>query len=264
MRLIVTRPREQAEPAVRELRSFGIDAVALPLIAIAALGGDASSGSDGEALEALRRSWARLHEQRLVMFVSANAVTRFFAAAPPHAAWPAEVWAGSTGPGTTAALRAAGVPAACVRAPAADALRLDSEALWQQLRGADWQGARVLVVRGDGGRDWLSETLRHAGAHVEQLAAYRRELPRLAPAEAALLADASTHPENHAWHFGSSEAVRNLPRLAAADGWRRSLAYATHERIAEAARAIGFERVELLAPGVAALVHACKQGPKQA
>jgi uroporphyrinogen-III synthase len=251
MRLIVTRPIEQGRAAVQELRAAGVDAVALPLLAIEPLAAPAG-GVNSELLHC----WSALGTHRLVMFVSANAVAQFFAAAPPAAAWPAQTLAGSTGPGTSAALLAAGVPAANVRAPAPDAPRLDTEALWQVLRHEPWRGARVLVVRGDGGRDWFIDTLREAGAEVGVVTAYRRALPQLSAEQAAVLAAAEARPESHAWHFSSSEAVHNLPRLAAGEGWHRSRAFATHPRIGEAARAVGFVDVHTLAPGLPALLQA--------
>lgn len=258
MRLIVTRPIAQAVPAVQELRALGVDAHALPLIGIEALpgAGDAASESpEGDVASELRRCWATLAERRLVMFVSANAVAHFFAAAG-GSAWPPQTLAGSTGPGTTAALMAAGVPASCLREPGPEAGRLDSEALWQRLRDLDWFGASVLIVRGEGGRDWLAETLRNAGALVEHVAAYRRTLPRLSDEQATLLAAAEADPARHVWHFSSSEAVHNLPRLAPGGGWRTSHAMATHPRIGEAARSVGFTQVQVLAPGVQSLLQA--------
>lgn len=148
------------------------------------------------------------------------------------------------------------MPADLVREPGPQAPRLDSEALWQQLRGLDWHGARVLIVRGEGGRDWLADTLRAAGAQVDFVAAYRRCLPHLDAEQVALLAAAEVDPAGHAWHFSSSEAVHNLPKLAPGRGWQTSPALATHPRIGEAARAIGFEKVQTLSPGLQALLRA--------
>lgn len=256
MRLIVTRPLAQARAAVLELRALGVDAHALPLIGIESL--ELAEGSDPGAPDSaapLRDAWATLARRRLVMFVSANAVAHFFAAACRHP-WPTGTLAGSTGPGTTAALLSAGVPAACVREPGPEAPRLDSEALWQRLRDLDWQGANVLIVRGEGGRNWLADTLRAAGAEVDFVTAYRRRLPHLDDEQAALLVAAEAEPGGHAWHFSSSEAVHNLPKLAPARRWRASPALASHPRIGEAAQAIGFDRVQVLPPGLEALVRA--------
>ncbi|TGT11506.1 fused uroporphyrinogen-III synthase HemD/membrane protein HemX, partial [Mesorhizobium sp. M3A.F.Ca.ET.174.01.1.1] len=75
------------------------------------------------------------------------------------------------------------------------------------------EGKRVLIVRGDGGREWLADRLREAGAQVETVAAYRRLVP-----EPSIAAWARVHQllagEAHAWLLTSSEGVRNLHELA--------------------------------------------------
>jgi uroporphyrinogen-III synthase len=229
MRCIVTRPQPQALALVATLRAAGLDAVALPLIEIAPVA-DAAP---------LHRAWRGLAACAFVMFVSANAVARFFAERPADAAWPAATCAGSTGPGTTAALLAAGVPAAAIAAPAGPVF--DSDALWvEQLAHRDWAGREALIVRGADGRDWLAERLRAAGAQVAFVAAYERRLPQLDASAAARLADANAHPGEHLWLFSSSEAVANLGALAPGADWRAARALASHPRIEAAARALGF------------------------
>ncbi len=236
MPLIVTRPDAQAGPWVRQLQQRGVPAAALPLIAIAPLADTAP----------LQQAWAGLVQQALVMFVSANAVQQFFAARPLGAAWPAHTQAASTGPGTTAALLAAGVPAAQVVAPADDAPRLDSEALWAQLAAQAWAGRPVLVVRGEDGRDWLAEQFSAAGAQVAFLAAYRRVPPSFSSAETALLQAALLRPADHVWWFTSSEALRHLQALAPGAAWASARAWASHPRIQQAVQAAGFGQVALV------------------
>jgi uroporphyrinogen-III synthase len=251
MRLIVTRPAAQAEAWVGELRRLGLDAQALPLIEIAPLADTAP----------LRLAWATLAAQALVVFVSANAVQHFFAARPPGATWPAGVLAGSTGPGTSAALRAAGVGEPALVEPAADARSFDSEALWARLAARDWAGRAVLVVRGEEGRDWLAETLRERGAQVAYLAAYRRRVPHLDAAAQALLAAAQAEPTAWLWLFSASEAVANLGALQPQADWAQARAWATHPRIAQAARLAGFGTVEIVAPSARAVAQQLAGGP---
>lgn len=50
----------------------------------------------------------------------------------------------------------------------------------------DVTGQRVLIVKGEGGRDALRQTLTERGAKVDELACYRRSLPALAPGELAM------------------------------------------------------------------------------
>src|SRR5207253_10365027 len=149
MRVIVTRPAAEAAEWVQGLRSAGFDAVALPLIEI----------GPAQHVAPLREAWLRIAQYRAAMFVSANAVRGFFASR--HAEdFGTRAWA--TGAGTAAALVAAGVRRENIDAPADDAQRFDSEALWEIVQSQVDPGARVLLVRGAeagsaqaDGRDWL-------------------------------------------------------------------------------------------------------------
>ncbi|MEP7058378.1 MAG: uroporphyrinogen-III synthase [Caldimonas sp.] len=279
MRVIVTRPAAQAHGWVQDLQARGFDAVALPLISIAAAPDPA----------AVRAAWATLAERRLVVFVSPNAATAFFAAASPGARWPASTRAASPGPGTTGTLIGLGVPAAQIDAPADDAPQFDSEALWARLERDDWRDAPVLVVRGERGRDWLAARLAERGAHIDEIAAYARAAPTFDASEWRLLEAALAAPQRHLWLFSSSEAIENLGALARRRGasderadigidadrapaapdrpgraparvadWRDARAVATHPRIAARARELGFGAVHEARPTPAA-VAACIQ-----
>jgi uroporphyrinogen-III synthase len=247
LRVLVTRPAEQAEAWVARLRIAGFDAEALPLIAIAPL-------SDQRGLHA---AWAGLGARRLVVFVSSNAVVRFFAARPPDCAWPVGLVAAAPGPGTAEALSAAGIAEAAIVAPASDAPQFDSESLWARLQERDWRGASVLIVSGDGGRDWLAERLRAAGAEVEAVPAYRREAPVFTGAEAQRLAQALAD-DAVVWLFSSAEAIINLAHAAGNGRFGNARAIASHPRIAERARSVGFGRVVEAGPRFDAVV-ACIQ-----
>ena len=255
MPLIVTRPAAQAAAWLPPLHALGVHAVALPLIDIAGLQDPAQ----------VRAAWAALPQCALAMFVSANAVQHFFAAAPAGSGWPAGVLAGSTGPGTSAALRAGGVPESALVQPAADAAAFDSEALWQCLQSRPWSGRRVLVVRGDGGRDWLADHLRCAGAAVQFVTAYRRLPPQLGAAGRSVLQAACAAQDRAVWHFSSSESIGHLVQLGrqlqVVDGWARAVALATHARIAQSATHAGFGEVHHVGPtpsDVARWMHAHK------
>ena len=249
MRVLITRPRAQAEALAAELRAAGIDAVALPLIDIAPV-------ADPHAVQ---QAWHRLPACALAMFVSANAVQHFMRLRPAQVGWPAGELAASTGPGTSAALRTSGVPPSLLVQPAGTVF--DSEALWQRLRDRDWAGRRVLVVRGEGGRDWLAEQLGAAGATVHFVAAYARRPPALETTGRALLDAALAQPQAHLWVIGSSEAVGHLARLAPQADWSRAAALAPHPRIAEALQRLGFGQVRQVAAGAAALAAALREGP---
>ncbi len=243
MRAIVTRPPAQAAAWVAQLQALGVDAVALPLIGIVPV----------DDMAPLRAAWRDVDGAAMVFFVSPNAVLHFFDARPEGRAWPAGTLAGSPGPGTSTALRDAGVPEAAIAEPAVDAPSFDSEALWARIAGRDWSGRRVLVVRGEDGRDWLAARLRERGATVGFLAAYRRQAPVADAAGRTLLDAALADPRHHLWIFSSSEAVGHLQALMPAADWSRSVAIASHPRIADAARAAGFGRVDAVRPEPAAV-----------
>jgi uroporphyrinogen-III synthase len=248
MKVLVTRPADQAAEWVARLRARAVDAAELPLIGIAAPADPA-----GVSL-----AWSGLVQQRLVVFVSPNAAQQFFALRPAGAVWPESVDAASPGPGTSGVLERLGVPRARVVEPASDAPQFDSEALWAQLQSRNWTGASVLIVRGDGGREWLADTLRGRGARVGYVSAYRRAAPQLAPIEEDRLQAALRAPRQHLWLFSSSEAIDHLQHLAPAAAWGEARALATHPRIAESARSAGFGTVHECRPAMDAVV-ACIQ-----
>ena len=243
--LIVTRPQPQADDWVTRLRHAGFDAAPLPLLAIEPV-------ANPDAVSAARQ---RLPQYALAMFVSPAAVEHFMRRAPGVPEWPATTLAAAPGPGTAHALRAAGVPAAQVIEPAADAPQFDSEQLWRELAGRDWRGLRVLLVRGDGGREWLADTLRQAGAAVEVLQAYSRASPTLDASERELLRMSIAQPAARLWLFSSSQAIGHLRRLAPEADWRAAAALASHPRIAASARALGFGSVHDTAPSFDAVLR---------
>lgn len=257
-RVLVTRPLHDATPWVEAFRAHGLLAEALPLLAI----GPCTDEASRQALIAARLRAQQGH-YRAVMFVSGNAVQHFFEPnkplviddirllAPKTRAW-------TPGPGTEAALLAAGLPALQIDGPAPDAAQFESETLWQNVHTQIRPGDRVLIVRGGNsaatasdatsqpltqgaGRDWLAAQLRAAGAEVELLSVYERQLPQWS-AQQLDLAKQSAH-DGSLWLFSSSEAVANLQQLLPSQTWHQGLALTTHERIANKALCAGFGRV---------------------
>ncbi|MFJ2446186.1 MULTISPECIES: uroporphyrinogen-III synthase [unclassified Pseudomonas] len=121
----------------------------------------------------------------------------------------------------------------------------DSEALLQvrQLREAIAQpAARVLILRGEGGRELLAERLREQGASVDYLEVYRRDLPQYA--EAALPARIQAERLN-GLVVSSGQGFAHLHQMAG-DAWP-ALAqlplFVPSPRVAEMARAAGARTV---------------------
>lgn len=268
-RVLVTRPAQDAAAWTLQLQQSGVAAEAFPLIEIAPL-------TAGANLQAVGCAWQSLANYSVCMFVSRPAVEHFFEQKMAQVQYLRSLSAINNivnkeampqrflapGPGTAAALLAAGIPQDRIDAPALDAPQFDSEALWRVIGKRDWQGQRVLVLRGQGadalpgstassGRDWLARQWESAGAQVDFLSVYQRRAPLLDAAQLQRAANAST--DGSVWLFSSSEAVANLtrqPGLAGLD-WRQARAVATHPRIAETARALGWGVVVASRPALA-------------
>jgi uroporphyrinogen-III synthase len=244
--VVITRPRRQAEPLAAAVAALGRRPVILPLLEI--------GPAPDPAL--LARVLADLDRYALVAFVSPNAVDAAFAHIQT---WPSGVDIAVVGEGSRAALARHGVHEenARIHSPH-DPARSDSEHLLEALDLAAIGGLRVLVVRGDGGREVLPDALRAAGCAVETVAAYRRAVPALdagmAAALRALLAEAND------WIITSSEALRGLAGLVQELDKRmdeetnvaklqQQRLIVPHSRIAETARALGFTEVTLTGSG---------------
>lgn len=243
MRVIVTRPDPECRQWVRSLVGHGLDAVALPLIALGVANDDAN----------VRDCWNRLAQYNAVMFVSGAAALHFFSRRP--APDPALQVGGSaaprfwaTGPGTVMALLRQDVDPGSIDAPDADSGQFDSEALWRLVGGRVQRGQRVLIVRGTddpagtaaqgSGRDWLASMLEQSGVAVDHVVVYQRNAPRWSPADQRLARAAAL--DGSVWLFTSSQALANLAVCVPDQSWVGARALVTHARIGQAAREAGF------------------------
>ncbi|MFP5393231.1 MAG: uroporphyrinogen-III synthase [Gammaproteobacteria bacterium] len=234
--VIITRPAAQAAGLARRIEALGREAVLLPLLEIAPL----------EDASELVRTLAQLPSFALVAFVSPNAIDAAFAYL---AAWPAGVDIAVLGESSRAALAAHGVDPArvTIHSPPDDGPS-DSEHLLASLDLAALAGRRILIVRGESGRELMVDGLRAAGADVTTVAAYRRSVPALTPALAERLRGLLARP--HDWLITSSEALRGLVDLLREAGGPELVAklqhqhlIVPHQRIADTAVALGFTRL---------------------
>jgi len=267
--VVVTRPSGQSAALLALLAGAGFESIEFPLIDIGQVADAAPlRAALGELYAPAELGFA------LVVFVSPNAIDHAFIAL--SSAWPSHVAIGVVGPGSVAALARQGVapPAYTIVSPAAGATatetptdpRYDSEALYAAIQahfGPDGlKDKRVLIVRGDGGREWLADALSAAEAKVEKVAAYRRIVPEPSMRDweriHALLAGVP-----HAWLLTSSEGVRNLEELAREHltvdetlTLKAAPLVSPHPRIAEAARQAGFDRITVSGAGDERIVQA--------
>jgi uroporphyrinogen-III synthase len=245
----VTRPAGQAERLCQLIADAGGEPVAFPTLEI-------RSSADPEAARALlAERW------ELMLFVSRNAVdygVELFpadlqarlSAARQRAAGSdigsetrsetgaeARPLLGAVGRATAAALRAQGLEPDLVPARG-----FDSESLLALPELTQVSGKRALILRGDGGRPLLGETLRERGAEVAFAEVYRRVIPDI---------DVST--ELPAWRerlgfitVSSDEVLHNLIEMLGPShrAWLLSMPLVViSDRGGATAMQIGFRRV---------------------
>lgn len=224
LRVAVTRPREQAAPLAHLIEQAGGVPVLFPLLEIAPAADRA----------ALHEQVSRLARFDLAIFVSPNAVHYGMAAIRAAGDLPQNLRIATVGQGSAKALRELGIDS--VIAPAE---RFDSEGLLAMPELQHVAGWRVLILRGDGGRELMGDTLKARGAAVEYATCYRRGRPQQ---DIAVLLDAAPDVLT----VTSSEALEYLWQML--DVAQRDRAcgiplFAPHRRIAELAQRQGWRQV---------------------
>lgn len=224
--ILVTRPARQAGAFAQKIVALGAAPVIFPAIAILPPADPAQ----------LARAHASLGQYDFAVFVSANAVEY---GVPAARAWPPTIAAFAPGPGTAEALAALGI--AGVRVPTTT---FDSEGLLALPELAAPRGKRIVIFRGDAGREQLGDALRARGATVDYVACYQRS----APASGAQgLTEAFHAGRIDAVTITSSEGLDNLWTLgdeATRSDWRKHPTFVPHPRIADHARGLGLAVIE--------------------
>jgi uroporphyrinogen-III synthase len=222
--VLVTRPAAQAEGLCRLIAAAGGRALRLPTIEIE------PPADPAAATTLLAQRWD------VVIFISRNAVDGALALAP-EALRSSGAKLAAVGRATAGAMDQAGLPPTLV--PGAG---FDSEALLALPALDAVAGQRVLIVRGEGGRALLGETLAARGAEVRYAEVYRRAA---ATVDVAALLPA-WREELHLLTATSDAVLDNLLALLppAAQPWLKGLPLAVlGPRNAETARSRGFAQV---------------------
>ena len=240
-RILVTRPADQAGELARMIAAQGGQAVLFPLLEI--------SAADDPA--PLQGAIAQLDDYAMAIFISPNAVAYALPLTLAVRRWPDDLRAAAIGPGTVRQLAASGV--ADVISPAE---RFDSEALLElpAFAAGAVAGKKILLLRGDGGRELIAQTLRQRGAQVDAVACYRRS----PPADGTTIVSLLRNRQVDALTISSSEGLRNLLALLDTDAFehlRRLPLFVPHQRIAQVAAELGLQRVVLSAPADAGIIE---------
>lgn len=231
--VVVTRPREQAEGLAQRIEQAGGVAFRFPAIEI----------EDLEDLGPILGLIDRLEDFDLAIFISPSAVTKAMNLVKVRRrgrAWPTGLRVSAIGRGSRRALEQLGFSG--VIAPSAHA---DSEALLGLPELSAVDGRRVLIFRGDGGRELLGDTLRRRGADVSYAECYRRGRPR---ADCAPLLAAWARGAVHAVTVSSGEGLANLFDMLGKLGqqWLRSTPlFVPHERLVGSAAQLGIREIRV-------------------
>lgn len=229
--IVITRPLHQGEALKTRLESKGAEVLHFPTIEIQAVTASAE-------LDACLK---RLELYHYMIFISPNAVD-YAADYLDFSALPPKLKLAAIGPGTARALIAHG------RKP--DMLPRDgtnSEALLKLKSLNDVDDKRILIVRGQGGRELLAETLEERGADVDYAEVYRRTVPRLDHSE---LGRWFREGKIDAIAVTSREALLNLDRMlspALTPYLRSAQLLVSSARVIKLAGALGIRRRPVVA-----------------
>lgn len=230
--VLVTRPAHQAESLCELIRQQGGTAIRFPVLEI----------RPPAEPQRLKQFIDRLEEFDWAVFISANAVSRTLASMPGNRDWPKSVRIAVIGKRSAEELERYGLTA-----DLAPQQKFNSEALLALPDMQQVGGRRIVIFRGNGGRELLADTLRRRGARVDYVEAYQRVRP---------------HSDNtellQRWRQGlvnivsvnSAESLRNLAEMLGKAG--APLLAATpllvvSERMLAMARDMGFQNPPLLA-----------------
>jgi uroporphyrinogen-III synthase len=191
IRCLVTRPEHQAAGLSRSLQQHRFEPLLFPTIEIEA-------APLNDFLEHLD---THIASYDVLLFVSRNAVDYCFHFLNGDVL-PSHVQVGVIGSGTLAALHLHGHSTLII--PKGD---FNSEGLLAASALQQVEGKRVLIFRGQEGRNLLGDTLRERGASVDYCEVYRRALPKNARQRYQNMVEANGAPEVAV--FTSSEGMRN-------------------------------------------------------
>ncbi|UVJ44191.1 uroporphyrinogen-III synthase [Pseudomonas sp. LS1212] len=250
-RLLLTRPADEATALAATLAETGIFGSVLPLLEIEAV--PVSAAQRSRILD-LDRYCAIIVVSKPAARLGLGLVGLYWPQ-PPQQAW------FSVGAATAQILEEHGLAVTC------PAVGDDSEALLQlpQLQAAIARpDARVLIMRGEGGRELLAERLCELGASVDYLELYRRHLPEYA-------ADALLHKVRaerlNGLVVSSGQGFEHLRQLAG-DDWpqlAQLTLFVPSPRVAGVARAAGVRNVvDCRGASAAALLAALREYPAPA
>lgn len=239
--IVITRPAHQAIPLAELIAQAGGRPILFPVLEIL----------DVENVQALDALIDRLDSFDIAIFISPNAVNKAMNLIRARRSLPAQLTVAAIGRGSRKELLRFGVNN--VVTPEG---KFDSEHLVQSPLFEHIAGKRIVIFRGDGGREFLGDELARRGAEIEYAECYRRSKPNV---DAGPLLYHWARNELHAITVTSAESLHNLFDLVGKLGqqWlKKTPLFVTHPRIAEVAQALGATKITVTDSGDEPLLDA--------
>jgi len=233
--VLVTRPAHQAGNLAELIERAGGRAILFPTLEI----------FDTQDMNPLSEVIERMEQFDLAIFISPNAVNKAMNRIREKRTWPQGLRCAAVGKGSAKELERLGCEGALVPQG-----RFDSEALLALPELQDMAGKRVVIFRGEGGRELLGDELIRRGAELTMVECYRRGKP--VSGDVGLLLKQWDRGEIDAITVTSGESMRNLFDLVGKLGqqWlKKTPVFVFHENIAEVARELGVEQVYVTPAG---------------
>ncbi|MHB1511662.1 MAG: uroporphyrinogen-III synthase [Acidiferrobacter sp.] len=163
LKILVTRPVGQSQGLMDQLTALGAQPIHFAAVEIV----------EPRDIASFKAVVADLSGYHWAIFISPNAVTRAFNLMQGFGQeWPATLRMAAIGRGSARELKRLGFTDILVPEG-----QFDSESLLSMEPFQDMGGLRIIVFRGEGGRELLGDTLKTRGAFVQYAECYRRAAP---------------------------------------------------------------------------------------
>jgi len=230
--VLVTRPEHQADKLCHLIENSGGKAIRFPSIEIV----------DVLEEEKLHTLIDQLNTFNIAIFISANAVKFGIKHVRSRGKWPKSLKIAAVGKSSVKALDSLGLIADIFPIE-----HFNSEALLSLEEMQNVDGKKIIIFRGDGGRELLAETLLSRGAIVKYANCYQRSVPETDPAPLIKLWE---RDELDVIVTTSNEGLQNLYDMVGEQG-RHWLLCATivvvSERAVDLAKRLGFKSRPIVA-----------------
>ncbi len=231
-RILITRAEHQADPLCSLIEQRQGNAVRFPVLEILPV----------DDITKVRGTLEQLGEYDWVFFISSNAVNFALQSKSGKIGMIQNVRFAAIGRATAKAMHQAGM-----RIDLIPDKGYDSEALLAMPELDQVMGYKCLIIKGQGGREILAETLQHRGAKVDYLDVYKRVVP---DCDVQPLVKMINKQQLDVITVTSCEVLRNLVYLLGKEAQTALLLIplvVISERIRHLAQSIGFKHITVTA-----------------